>query len=220
MKYSKFDDIDAILLSAEKQIGEIEKEYKRSLEMKSGSGPLPLINHFLQDLRSALDYAAHKFPGRQDNFPVCETAADFNNRAASWPTPLRDIVEKLQPFSGNSWLKNFNLLNNKRKHFTLKPETRTETAQTIVSHPNGGSVSWTDAVTFGSGVQIMGVPIDPSTQMPVPNKVVRVERIIWVNFLFDNTAVPGLPANIPVLPFLKESFKKIIEFLPQIEALL
>ena len=30
----------------------------------------------------------------------------------------------------------------------------------------------------------MGVPIDPQTQMPVPNNVAKTEVVIWVDFRF------------------------------------
>ncbi|WP_203290934.1 hypothetical protein [Maricaulis parjimensis] len=78
------------------------------------------------------------------------------------------------------------------KHRGLIPQTRTETREVRVSAPSGGSVSWGPGVTFGAGVSIMGVPIDPSTQLPVPNDVVRTEVVTWVSFLLEGTDLNAL----------------------------
>jgi hypothetical protein len=40
-------------------------------------------------------------------------------------------------------------------------------------------------VRFGSGVLIGGVPVDPSTQMPVADPRLKVTKTIWVDFQFD-----------------------------------
>jgi len=63
----------------------------------------------------------------------------------------------------------------------------------------------------------MGVPIDPQTQMPVPNNIVKTERITWVSFEFDNTKVPQLPEGISALPFLKKCFKEITQVVFEVE---
>jgi hypothetical protein len=50
----------------------------------------------------------------------------------------------------------------------------------------GGSVAWTpNSVRFGSGVFIGGVPVNPSTQMPVADPRPSVTKTIWVDFEFD-----------------------------------
>ena len=38
----------------------------------------------------------------------------------------------------------------------------------------------------------MGVPIDPSTQMPVPNDTTTTEVTIWVDFKFEGIDVSAL----------------------------
>ena len=51
---------------------------------------------------------------------------------------------------------------------------------------------WTSGVTFGPGVSVMGVPIDPRTQLPVPHPSIKVERVIWVDFQFAGIGVSAL----------------------------
>lgn len=48
----------------------------------------------------------------------------------------------------------------------------------------------------------MGVPIDPRTQMPVPNNIAKTEVVTWVDFLFKDN-------NESVLPFIETSLKNV-----------
>ena len=63
-------------------------------------------------------------------------------------------------------------------------------------------MSWGPGVSFGAGVSVMGAPIDPRTQLPVPNNQVKTEIITWVDFRFKDN---GLSA----LPFIEQSLKKV-----------
>lgn len=54
-----------------------------------------------------------------------------------------------------------------------------------VTGSGGGSVSWGPGVTFGSGVSVMGVPIDPKTQMPAHTRGIHVSVENWVSFHFE-----------------------------------
>lgn len=65
-----------------------------------------------------------------------------------------------------------------------------------------GSVSWGPGVTLGSGVSVMGVPIDPKTQLPVPNTITDTKIEIWVDFKFADNGES-------VLPFLTKSIDKV-----------
>lgn len=80
-------------------------------------------------------------------------------------------------------------------------QTRTEAKRVTVSR-GGGSVSWGTGVTFGAGVSVVGVPIDPRTQMPVQNTVAKTEVVIWVDFRFKEI-------DQPVLPFVEASIKNV-----------
>ncbi len=48
----------------------------------------------------------------------------------------------------------------------------------------------------------MGVPIEPRTQMPVPNNVSQTQVITWVDFRFKENGVS-------VLPFIETSLKNV-----------
>lgn len=111
-----------------------------------------------------------------------------------------DILEAVQPYR-DPWLGQFNQLNNHNKHQDLVEQTRTEAQQVAVSRA-GGSVSWGPGVTFGSGVSVMGVPIDPRTQMPVPNNVAKTEVVVWVDFRFKEI-------DQSVLPFVQASLQNV-----------
>lgn len=121
------------------------------------------------------------------------------------------FIDSVQPYNKDYlWLK---YLANyaSEKHIRLTPQTKTETKRITVSR-GGGSVSWGSGVTFGGGVSVMDVPIDPATQMPVPNNVAETKVENWVSFLFEDS-------NVNVLWLCKKSVedgekivKKVLEF--------
>jgi hypothetical protein len=197
-------------------LDKIEKEYKKSLNNKSIDEDLLVeIKDYLGSLRSSLDYLRGKVS--RYNFPICKTEQEFDNATTDLSEEVKGAMKKWQPFNDKQWITSFNTLNNKSKHITLIPQKRKEIIETRVVHPEGGSVSWGKGVTFGSGVRVMGVPIDPKTQMPVANGTIKTEKYTWVSFEFDNTNIPELPNNISALPFLKECFSKITEAIKDIE---
>jgi hypothetical protein len=122
-------------------------------------------------------------------------------------------IEKVQPYNDN-WLGQFNSLNNNNKHEDLVEQTRTESRQvTVESRTGKGSLSWGSGVRFGSGVSVMGVPINPATQMPVPNIITNVSVVIWVDFTFKDNGQS-------VIPFIKKSIDKIKEICTQVRIFL
>lgn len=152
------------------------------------------------------------------NFPICKTKKEFDNATTDLNEELKSTIEKWQPFENNQWFDWFNILNNISKHVTLIPQRRKEDIRVVVSSPKReSSVSCGPGVTFGSGVSIMGVPIDPKTQMPIPNNIVKTEKIIWVSFEFEHE---NLYNGILVLPFLKECFVKITNIVSDVEVLI
>lgn len=217
--YSKFKEIEAVLLESKNRLAGIEAEYIKSLNnAKIDSQLLIDIKAYLSDLRSVLDYLNHKIPNSDSYFPICKHVNDFSSCYGKVDPATRSVLEKYQPYNKNEWLKWFNVLNNKNKHVTLVPQIRKETIETRVSAPGGGRVSWDSGVTFRTGVSVMGVPIDPRTQLPVPNNIVKTERIIWVDFIFDRTVAPTvLPDNLSALPFLKIIFTNVVKIIQEIE---
>jgi hypothetical protein len=176
-----------------------------------------MVKDYLGTLRSALDYLNSNIPNHGRYFPICATATEFNNQTAALHATTRAALEAHQPYNNNAWLKHLNILNNKSKHLLLVPQKRNEIIVTTVSRDNSG-VQWTQGVSFGPGVSVMGVPIDPSTQLPVPNNVAQTKREIWVSFTFDESVSPELPAGIDALSLLETSLEKIEAVIADVEA--
>ncbi len=215
------NDIEALLKRADAEAPKITEEYNQSLHAKEISADLRIdIKDFFGNLRSILDYIAHDIvdaycpnANRNNNvyFPIRSDQNQFDieiNRSypdlqTNKPT-IYQVLNNLQPFKhdDNKWLSFFNRLNNENKHERLVAQTRTETKRVTVTGHGGGSVSWGPGVTFGGGVSVMGVPIDPNTQLPVPNNIVKTEIVTWVDFQFDGI-------NISAIWLMKESLNKI-----------
>lgn len=218
-KYSKHNDIEKILARSDSLLQKIQNEYSNSIYSEIVSDDLTIdIRDLVGYFRSALDFAMKKVSN--NNFPIRDTKKDFDSLKLNLSDGIKNIIEKYQPYNGVSWIKYINILNNELKHVTLLPQKRHETIQKVVSHPSGGSVSWGSGVTFGSGVRIMGVPIDPTTQMPVPNNIVKTEVIKWIGFTFDNSNMKDLPDGIVVLPLLKESFEGVVGIIKELDPLI
>lgn len=213
--------IEALLNRADLSIVKISKEYDLSLHSKHISLDLLIdIKEYFSILRSILDYLAHDivakfcpsanprnilyFPIRQDQdsfiIEINKSFPELEQKNRN----VYEIIENMQVFKSqdNSWLSCFNKLNNENKHQRLVPQTRIETKQVIVTGQNGGSVSWGSGVKFGNGINIMGVPIDPITQLPVKNNTVKTEIITWVDFQFEEI-------NVSAIWLTKESLKRI-----------
>ena len=209
--------IEALLKRASGDAFTLVAAYEASLHAKHISDDLRVqIKTIFENLRSCLDYMAHdifesqcsaaKKPSRL-YFPIRQTAgefhqaiaSDFPGLAASAPAVVA-AVEAVQPYR-DPWLGNFNKLNNHNKHQDLVEQTRTEARHVTVSR-GGASVSWGPGVTFGSGVSVAGVSIDPRTQMPVPNSVAETKVVVWVDFRF-------VEIDEPVLAFVNASVRNV-----------
>jgi hypothetical protein len=210
--------ITALIGKAKKDFVVLKKDYDNSLNQKIISEELKIdIKNIFENLRSSLDYIAHDIheacittkPPRILYFPIKQSRKefdiginkDFTDLNTNFPD-VYSILESVQPYT-DSWLTKFNKLNNNNKHQDLVEQTRTEQRQVTVSAKSGGgSVSWGPGVTFGSGVSVMGVSVDPRTQMPVANNTVNTEVVTWVDFKFQENGES-------VLPFIETSINKI-----------
>ena len=186
---------------------------------------LNLAVDILVKLRSVLDHTAsrifeakiqpcttRKISSRRIQFPITDSETNFEKwlkesafgqLAASSPTTLA-IIREVQPFarlSQNKWLKDLRDLSNEGKHVRLVPQEKHARERVTVKAPFGSTVSWSGA-TFGPGVRIMGVPVDPSTQNIVPTPGYTSRRDVLVAFLFTE---PHLDA----LAFLRDAIGKI-----------
>ncbi len=220
------ESIKALLRKVNKDLAELHTVYETSLHDEHVNEELKIaIKNIFENLRSCLDYLAQEiyevFWGIEKKperlyFPIRSTASNFNqaieNDFPELPKKSKavfDILEAVQPYR-DPWLGQFNRLNNYNKHQDLVEQTRTEMRQVKVSRGEG-SVSWGPGVTFGSGVSILGVPIDPRTQMPVPNTIAKTEVNIWVDFKFREI-------DQSVLPFLQLSLQKVEKIFRDLEA--
>lgn len=221
--------INAQINRAKDLLPKIEEEYNNSLHSKSIDEELKLdIQTFCGHLRSALDYLAKDIaethcpnakPKDRLYFPITSDITLFQKMMQkSYPDletnnkTTYDLLESIQPYQNdnNKWLTQFNKVNNENKHNDLVEQTRTETKTVEVKgNQGGGSVSWGSGVTFGSGVSVMGVPIDPRTQMPVPNNTTTTTVTLWVDFKFDGI-------NVSVLALLKKTLTEIDNIKDQI----
>jgi len=219
--------IEALLRKARTDFAELKAAYESSLHEKTIREDLRVsIKNIFENLRSCLDYVAHdifeskcsaaKKPDRL-YFPIRPSVAEFRQAATkdfpgleqSAPA-VHAVLDAVQPYR-DPWLGQFNKLNNHNKHQDLVEQTRTESRQVTVSR-GGGSVSWGPGVTFGGGVSVMGVPIDPRTQLPVPNDVVKTDVVTWVDFRFAEI-------DQPVLPFVEASLQHVTKLFGDLKGL-
>jgi hypothetical protein len=220
------DSVEALLKRSEKDIGKIEEEYRTSLKATRVSSDLKIeIKHFCEDLRSVLDYLANDIreascpnakPKEKFYFPILPDRKKFEDKTNEWfpdlgknNPDLWSYVESVQPYhTGYKWIDMFNKINNDNKHSNLVEQTQTEIEEIRVTSQNGTRVSWNrKGVTFGPGVYIAGVPVNPNTQLPVPNPSQKVEKIVWVDFQFAGMGISALQLLRQTL----EGIKKITE---------
>jgi hypothetical protein len=219
--------IEALLKRANSDFVSLKTSYEASLHEKHVREDLKvLIKIIFESLRSCLDYLAqdifeaHCSASRKPDrlyFPIRSTTGEFSQALAKDYPGLQAasprvsaVLEAIQPFN-DPWLGLFNKLNNHNKHQDLVEQTRLEVKQVKVS-TGGGSVSWGPGVKFGSGVSVMGVPIDPKTQLPVPNSVVKTEVITWVDFKFKEI-------DKSVLAFVESSIQSITKIFNDLKPL-
>ncbi|MDO8615528.1 MAG: hypothetical protein Q7T33_07285 [Dehalococcoidia bacterium] len=197
------------------QLEAIQAQYMRDLAKREMSDDLLHdIARFLEDCQRVLDWTATnidrahgKSSVRSPYYPLFDSPVKFADAMKrdfpAVPKSVFDAMERHQPYqAGKASLGYLHDLARVNKHQDFTPQTRTETRRIRVSG-GGGVVEWTaDAVTFGSGVSILGVPIDPRTQRPEPSSTQEVAEIVYVGWNF-------LDPNVPVLPTL-ESLSQLI----------
>lgn len=221
---NRANSIQALLARAKQDFSTLKAAYDASLHEKQVQEDLKVsIKNIYENLRSCLDYIAHdcfeKFCSASKKsdrlyFPIRPTANEFKSAVtkdfpgldASAPK-VYALLEAVQPYNAG-WLGKFNKLNNHNKHQDLVEQTRTEERRVTVSR-GGGSVSWGSGVTFGSGVSVMGVPVNPATQMPIPNSVTTTEVVVWVDFRFAEIDEPVLAFTEKAIIGVEDLFSKV-----------
>lgn len=122
------------------------------------------------------------------------------------------FINSIQPYNKDfSWLKYLTKYASE-KHIRLTPQVKTEIRKVTVSR-DGSSVSWTSGVVFGPNISVMGVPINPATQMPVANNVAETRVENWISFLFEGDGINVLWLCKKSVEGGEEIIKKVFEFL-------
>lgn len=220
--------VEAVIRKSREAFADLKKDYETSLHDRVIRDDLKVdIKNIFENLRSCLDYLAHElfeaFCGgatKADRlyFPIRQTPTEFKQTIQrDYPglqsncKALYDILESMQPFR-DPWLGQFNRLNNENKHQDLVEQTRTESRLVTVTAPGGGAVSWGPGVTFGSGVRVMGVPIDPGTQLPMPNDTVSTNITTWVDFRFREGGQSVLSFIDMSIDRVEKTYQSIAEY--------
>ena len=202
---------------ADEILSELSAEYTRALQAKLVSPRAVHYTHEVAErLRSVLDRLARCYWEKRVSpnlsvddrskatvyFPITDSAQSFGSVMGQWRwkaiaadhEELQNYLLSLQPFQGpdNAWLQILNTLALQSKHIDLVPQTRVEERRITVIGPSGGSVSWGPGVTFGSGVSIMGAPVDPLTQRILPTAGVTEKVETWVSFVIEGHGVNAL----------------------------
>lgn len=239
-----FDDAQALLSQSELQLASIQAAYEASLEKKEVSPELLIaIKNLMENLRSALDFAAHglflkfgKAAGRDPRvyFPYAkqdQTRSDFiaSGRIEACIPGLSaerpDIVARLEGYQhfaapDNEWLPVFMELNNENKHQQLTPQTRKESKELRLSSRGG-------EVAIGPGASIS---LGPGASMRVGDMVIRGPQD------FDAATAPSavgsgkvtvvtwvgfhfVSNDEPVLPFLRKAFEGVKRIIEELAAL-
>ena len=166
-----FEDARDLVDHARAELPKIHQAYAQSLEAKEVKRHLLVeIKNLLENLRSALDFAAHGLfekygssPKASPNIyfpyaPLDRTRTDFEKSkrieacipglAASRPDIVAALMD-MQHFGsgGHRWLPEFMDLNNENKHEHLTPQTRREKKELRIG--SGGAV-----ISMGEGARI------------------------------------------------------------------
>ena len=205
------NNVEALLERSSKDIRNIKFEYSASLQANEVSTNLKInIKNFCENLRSVLDYLANEIrevhcqtakPNNNFYFPIFLDRKQFESHIRRWFPDLEknkpdlwNYLETIQPYhTGYEWLGYFNKLNNENKHGDLVEQIRSERKEVRAISKSRTQVNWNpDTVSFGKGVYIGGVPIDPKTQLPVPDPSQTITKITWIDFQFAGIEVSAL----------------------------
>lgn len=227
--FSKFNDINAVISKANDILPKIKEEYQKCLREENIPDSLLVdIKDYLGNLRSALDYLWYKIPGVSTGyFPIANSAADFSAKTSNIDQQYLSLLKKYQDYNQNSWIRCFGLFRNKNTHVTLIPQKRSETKEFSVKKTGASdNIATFRGCTFGGNgnhISIDGVPmpIDLKSQFPADTQGLDINRIIWVDFLFDGSSIsPDFPQGISALPFLEKSLSSVLYIIKEIEKLL
>lgn len=193
---------------------ELERVYTRDLEAHEVSADALNITHeVVEKCSNILDQAmalAFKnqikptlkiLPKRGGYFPAASDEQAYRSNLGQWNAADLDVLvpdldyklRSLQPFSdkSNTIFARIKALASK-KHTSLEPQVRKEKRRVNVTRQGQGSITWGPGVIFGSGVSVMGAPINDLTQLPMPTPGVDVVVETWISFHFEDSGEDAL----------------------------
>lgn len=220
--------IQSLMLRADKLLSDLQLEYDKCLSQKEvPTDALNLTHEVIEKCANALDQLMHhcwevriapkltNIPKRGGYFPAARDEQSFKSTLGQWNAADLDTIDpafakvlrQYQPLKNevNNWLVELRTLSSK-KHTGLVPQKKFEERRVSVTSSGCGSVSWGSGVRFGSGVSVLGAPIDPRTQLPIPTAGVQTTVEIWVNFVIEGT-------NLNAVAFCNQAVKGTKEIL-------
>ncbi|MCY9026537.1 hypothetical protein MOF32_27015 [Priestia megaterium] len=225
-----------LISNSEEMLQTIEDFYSKSLREKEISIVLQLkIKHFLEDIKSALDYAAFYIYKRYSKefitakpedhersvcFPVHFSEKRFNtvmeNIFINLNQANNEIIEtfkSVQPFvKSESWYTIFNQLVNKNKHRYLTPQTKNQT--TYINNLKAGPIEMVGCTVVGPS---LNVSVDGNVFNLIDEKpnglVEHIDAVTWVDFQFTEL-------NLSVIPTLREILHESTSLIKKLEVLI
>jgi hypothetical protein len=202
------DRVDVLLRRAGGGVIRVRNRYERDLAAKEvADDTLYAIRNIVQDCQSALDWTANAVKKKYGTgkwspyFPLVHDPAEFPaalekqiKGLAKKKPEIAAAFERHQPYhSDKIELGYLHALSRVEKHQDFTPQTRTE--QRMRSAQRGPMVvGWNPAIArMGPGAQILGVPVDPRTQLPIPNPHFVVTETVYVDWQFNEPPVSVLP---------------------------
>jgi len=231
---SYFDDANHLVQYAREHFAHIEEAYNASLSEKEIKPKLLIeIKNFMENLRSALDFAAHGLfqnygssiaSNQKIYFPyasLSQSKEEFQKSRrvdACIPglsTSRPDIVKKIESYQhfavpNNRWLPIFMDLNNKNKHQQLTPQVRKEAKELWISS-GGASMSMRPkasiSIKTGASIQIGGmvIPGGQSFNVNKPPVTIGPGRKEVITWVSFHFSTN----DEPVLPLLKHALEGV-----------
>ena len=239
-----FEDARDLSAHAREILPEIESSYEVSLGEQEIKPELRIrVKNFMENLRSALEYAAHGLfhqygvSPRKDvkvYFPYAQSTsslADFRRRkridnCIPGLTQSRpDIALKIESYQHfadprNDWLPIFMELNNENKHQRLIPQTKRETKQLKLSS-GGASVSIGQGASIsigpGASMRVGGMLIPGGQRIDVDNPPLTVG--VGKKEVITWVSFHFSTNDAPVMPLLKQALEGVTKIVDELSRL-
>ncbi len=190
---------------------ELEQEVKSDIKNRQVSyKTLEITEDLLTKLRNCLDKLINQYweskTGSKSTkmyFPIATDQKDLNEKLARYglkdlstsDSNLFQVISAVQPYTSQDYVEliELHMYGSQEKHRNLSIQEKQVVAERINFSTQSGSVNWNpSAVKFGSGVHVLGVPINPITQLPAytpSTHELKKENFIAIKFQGKNIDV-------------------------------